>query len=90
MFGYEPPKQQDPGSWDEIVAMIRVVFAELAKPLLAILVTLALVLSTLFLFFSNPPLALIPLAILGAGGWWLVRKDRQAIQDAEDHLPPQR
>ncbi|MEI7926878.1 MAG: hypothetical protein WCI61_11925 [Chloroflexota bacterium] len=90
MFGYEPPKQQDPGSWSEIFAMIRVVFAELARPLLAIFVTLGLVLATLFLLFSNPVMALIPIAILGGGVWWLVRKDKQSIREAEDNLPPHR
>jgi hypothetical protein len=88
MFGYEPKKDdREPGSWGEIFAMIRVVFAELAKPLLMIAVTLTLVMSTLYFFFTNAPLALIPLAFLGLGVWWLVRKDQQAIREAEDNLP---
>lgn len=88
MFGYEPQKpQHEPGSWGEILAIIKVVFGELAKPLLGIVVVLTLVLSTLFLFFMNPPYAVIPLAILGGGVWWLVRRDRQSIQEAEDNLP---
>jgi hypothetical protein len=55
--------------------------------LLGILGVLALVLTTLFLLFMNPPYAVIPLAVLGGGVWWLIRRDRQAIQDAEDNLP---
>jgi hypothetical protein len=90
MFGYEPPKQQDPGSWSEIFAMIRVVFMELARPLLGIIVTLTLVLATLFLFFTSPIYALIPLGILAAGGWWMIRKDQREIREAEDNLPPHR
>lgn len=88
MFGYEPQKpDHEPGSWGEIFAMIRVVFAELAKPLLAIIGGLTLVGATVFLLFSNPPLALIPLALIAGAVWWLIRKDQQAIQDAEDNLP---
>ena len=71
----------------EIFAMIRVVFAELAKPLLMIAVALTLVMSTLYLLFTNAPLALIPLSLLGLAVWWLVRKDQQAIREAEDNLP---
>lgn len=88
MFGYEPPKPPpEPGSWGEIFEVVRVVFREIGKPLLAILGVLTLVLSTLFLFFTDPVYALVPLAILGGGVWWLVRRDRQAIRDAEDNLP---
>ena len=91
MFGYEPQKQgPEPGSWGEILAMVRVVFMELARPLAGILGTLALVMATLFLFFLNPPYALIPLSILGLGVWWLVRKDEASIREAEDNLPPHR
>ena len=70
--------------------MIRVVFGELAKPILAIVGTLALLLTTMFLLFSNPPLAVLPIAVMVAGVWWLVRKDQQTIRDAEDDLPPPR
>ena len=90
MFGYEPPKTEQSGSCGEIFAMIRVVFLELAKPLAAIFVTLGLLLATIILFFTNPPLALIPIAILGLAGWWLIRRDQQAVRDAEDNLPPHR
>jgi len=91
MFGYEPRKpEHEPGSWGEIFAMVRVVFGELAKPILAIVGTLALLLTTIFLLFSNPPLAVLPVAVIIAGGWWLVRRDQQAIRDAEDNLPPHR
>lgn len=90
MFGYEPPKTEQSGSWSEIFAMIRVVFMELAKPLAAIFVTLSLVLAVLILFFTNPPLALIPLAVLVIAGWWLIRRDQQAVRDAQDDLPPHR
>ena len=44
---------------------------------------LALVLATLFALFSNPPLALLPLGILGAGIAYIVRRDRRAQAEEE-------
>lgn len=91
MYGYQPPKRDDQaGSWGEIFAMVGVVFMELARPLLAILVTLGLALSTLILFFTSPLYALLPLSALVGFTWYMVRRDRQSVRDAEDALPPHR
>ena len=87
MYGYEPKNDPPPGSWGDIFAMTRVVLEEVAKPLAAILVVLGLVLTTLFLYFTHPVYALIPLAVLAGLGYWVWRRDQRAIREAEDQLP---
>jgi hypothetical protein len=91
MYGYGPQKpDQEPGSWGEIAAMTRVIFIELAKPLSAIALVLFLVITTVFLLFSNPVYAIVPGAIIAGLSWWLIRRDREAIREAQDSLPPHR
>ncbi|MFA7250016.1 MAG: hypothetical protein WC273_10345 [Dehalococcoidia bacterium] len=88
MFGYEPERPDvEPGSWGEILTLLRIVLIELARPLAAIIGVMALIITTLILFFSHPPFALLPLSALVGLGWYVVRRDQQAIHRAEDALP---
>ena len=88
-YGYEPPKQEQQGSWSEIAALTKAAFIAIGLPLLGIGATLALTLTALVALFTNPLLALIPLSILGVGVAYLVRRDRrtQETLDAEIHGP---
>ncbi len=89
MFGYEPQKpDHQPGSWGETWMLVRIVLIELGRPLLIMVGLIALVVSVFVFLFTNPLISLLPLSVLGYLGYRLVRKDREAIQHAEDALPP--
>jgi hypothetical protein len=82
MYGYQPPPDEPEGSWGETLVMIKVVFQMLA-PVLAVLGgAMLLLVLTLVLLFQHPLLALIPLAGIAAGFYWLVRRDRR-LHDEE-------
>ena len=92
-YGYEPPKHQDQGSWGEIFEMTKAVFIALFIPLSMIGLAILLLLLTIMALFSNPILALLPLGALGAGGYYMVRRDRKAHADLDDEIhnaPPYR
>ena len=86
MYGYRPPDQQPEGSWREVLVIIRVVFEMLGPVLAVILGVLILVVLTFVLLFQFAPLALIPLAILGGGIAWLVRRDHRLQAEEERRL----
>lgn len=83
MYGYQPPQEEPDGSWREIFAITRVAFEVLAKPLGVIMGALGLFILFLWAAFTHIALTLIPIAIFALGIWYLVRKERQAIADAE-------
>lgn len=82
-YGYEPQDDPQAGSWREVWAILRAVFAVLGPPLAIFLVAIALLMLTLFMLLANPALALIPLAIIVLGAWLLIRRDRR-IQDERE------
>jgi positive regulator of sigma E activity len=86
-YGYRPPEQgPGEGSWGEAWEIMKVVFG-LLLPLLGVLIgTLGLIMAALILFFREPVLALIPIAILGLGVWWLIRRDRRTHEEEERRL----
>lgn len=86
MYGYQPPEQEPGGSWGEIFSIIWVVFGILLPPLLALFGVIALLGSAVWLLSIHPLLALGPVAILGLGVWWLVRRDKQEHQTLEEEL----
>ncbi|MSQ30252.1 MAG: hypothetical protein EXR68_07185 [Dehalococcoidia bacterium] len=67
--------------------MTRVVFVELGRPLLAIAGALGLIMATLILLITNQMYALLPIAMIGGGIWYMVRRDRRAAREAEAALP---
>ena len=85
-YGYEPQKQSTEGSWSEVWALTRAVFVALAVPLGLIALALGLVLGAIVALFSNPPLALLPLSILGAGWYYMVQKDKRAQADLDEEI----
>lgn len=83
MYGYQPPQEEPEGSWREIFAITRVAFEVLAKPLAIILGALGLLVVFLWAAFTHIALTLIPLSLLAFAIWYLVRKEKQVIADAE-------
>lgn len=81
-YGYEPPKHDPGGTWGEAFLITKIVFQVLAGPLALLLGTLALLVLTLMALFSYPPLALIPVGIIGVGVGFIVRRDRRMQAEA--------
>ncbi|MGE3960415.1 MAG: hypothetical protein AB7F65_01875 [Dehalococcoidia bacterium] len=86
MYGYQPPQQDPEGSWSEIFVMSRVVLGILAVPILIIFGVLFLLGSAVWLLGVHPLLSLLPLAVLGAGVWVLVERDKKAQRSLEDEI----
>lgn len=82
-YGYEPQDDPQAGSWREVWAILRAVFAVLGPPLAIFIGAIALLMLTLFMLLVNPLLALIPLGIIVFGAWLLIRRDRR-IQDERE------
>jgi len=86
-YGYEPPEDDaSVGGWRETWAILKVVIAVLAPPLLIVFGTVGLITATLMLLLVNPPLALIPVALLGGGATILIRRDRRIADEAEERI----
>jgi hypothetical protein len=82
-YGYEPPKQDSSGSWGEIFVITWVIFGLLAPFMGAIFGVITFVVVTVLLMGLHPLLGLIPLALLAAGAYWVLRRERQkADEDA--------
>jgi hypothetical protein len=81
-FGYEPPKQERPGSWSEVFVITRVAFA-LLLPFIGGMFALMLVfVAMVLLFATHPALALIPLIPVAIVIGYVLRRERIA-HDAE-------
>lgn len=88
MYGYEPPNQQQEGSWREVVLIMRVVFGAIL-PILGVLMGSILLLAlTIFFLLRYPPLALIPLAVIAAIVYLLVRRDRRLHEQERRRIFP--
>jgi hypothetical protein len=82
-YGYEPQDDPQAGSWREVWAILRAVFAVLGPPLAIFLGAITLLMLTIFLLLANPVLALIPLGFIVFGAWLMIRRDRR-IQDERE------
>lgn len=81
-FGYEPPKQDRPGSWSEVFVITRVAFG-LLLPFIGGMFALVLTFVAMVLLFAvHPALALIPLIPIGIVIAIVLRRER-AAHDAE-------
>lgn len=81
-YGYEPPEQDSSGSWGEIFVITWVIFGLLAPFMGAIFGVITFAVVTLLLVELHPLLGLVPLALLAAGAYWVLRRERQKA-DAE-------
>jgi hypothetical protein len=82
-YGYEPQDDPQAGSWREVWAIMRAVFAVLGPPLAIFLGAITLLMLTMFLLLANPILALIPVGLIVFGAWLLIRRDKR-IQDERE------
>ncbi len=86
-YGYEPPEDDAPlGGWRETWAILKVVIGVLVPPLLIVFGTVGLIVASLMMLLINPPLALIPVALLAGGAAILIRRDRHAADEAEERI----
>lgn len=83
MYGYEPPDQEQQGSWREVLLVLRVVFGAILPIIGALVGAMLLLALTVFFLTRYPPLALIPLTVVGAVIYYLVRRDRR-LHEAEE------
>lgn len=76
-YGYEPRKQEQAGSWSEVFMITRVIFGMLLPFLLGLIGVVIFFAVVIVLLGQHPLLALIPFAVVGAGAYWLLRRERQ-------------
>jgi hypothetical protein len=76
-YGYEPPKQDSSASWGEIFVITRVIFGLLAPVMGAIFGVIVFFVVTMLLVGLHPLLGLIPLILLAAGTYGVLRRERQ-------------
>ena len=81
-YGYEPPKQQQPGSWSEVFVITKVAFALLLPFIGGMFALLVTFVAIIMLFAIHPALALIPLVPVAAVFAYFLRRERRA-HDAE-------
>ena len=82
-YGYEPQDDPQAGSWREVWAILRAVFAVMGPPLGIFLGAIFLLMLMIFLLLSNPLLALIPLAGIAAGAYFIIRRDKRIQAERE-------
>ena len=85
-YGYDPQDDPQAGTWGEVWAILRAVFAVLGPPLAMFLGAMALLMLTLYLLLANPILPLIPLAAIVFGAWLLVRRDKRIQDEREEAI----
>lgn len=80
-YGYQPPKQDKPGSWAEVFAITRVAFSLLAPFFGAMLALLITLVAIIMLFAQHPALALIPLIPIAVVIGYFYLRGRRAHED---------
>lgn len=86
MYGYEPPKQQEPGGCRDALVLTRVAFGVLMPILLFGLGAILFVGVSIALFATHWSLALLPLGAVAAGLLWLARRDRRVQREREEEI----
>ena len=89
MYGYEPPDQGQEGSWREVLLILRVTFGAIGPIVGALIGSVLLFALTIFLLIRFPLLALIPLAVIGAGVYLLIRRDRRLHEEERRRIFPE-
>lgn len=75
-YEQKPPEEKPPGCLDVLV-LTRAAFAVLMWPLLALFAAMAALILVIYLFLMNPPLALIPIALLVLAALAFARWERR-------------
>jgi hypothetical protein len=89
MYGYEPPKSSEEGSWRETFAVVLIAFRVLLPVMGIIAGVMGTVVFTLYLATIDGRLMLVPIML--AGGilvWFLRRERRQQAEEQERLLGP--
>ncbi len=82
-YGYEPPRQDQGGSWREIFLITRMVFGMLAPFIGAMVGVIVLIVLEIVLVGIHWLLGVVPLLPIAAVVFWLLRRERrQAERDA--------
>ena len=85
-YGYEPPKQDKPGSWAEVFALTRVAFSLLMPFILAMMGLLIVFVAMLILFAQHPLLGLLPLIPVAIAIGYFYRRGRREHADEVDRI----
>ena len=85
-YGYEPQDESEAGSWREVWAILQAVFAVLGPPLAIFLGAIGLLMFTFYLLLANPPLALIPVAVIVLGAYLIARRDKRIEAEREQAI----
>ncbi len=83
---YERGSSPDPGSWREILLIIRIVFEVLIPPLFFIILSLGLVVAFFILLLNGSVFAIVPVVLFVLEITWIVRKGSSAQLESRDHL----
>jgi len=83
---YERGNSPDPGSWREILLIIRIVFEVLIPPLFFIIVSLGLVVAFFILLLNGSIFAVIPMGLFALEIIWIARKGSSAQLESRDGL----
>ena len=82
MYGYEPPKSSDEGSWRETFAIVLVAFRVLMPVIGLIAGVMGVVALTLVLATIDGRLILVPVTVgVGTLVWFLRREKRQQAEE---------
>lgn len=84
------PNDPAPGSWGEIFYFTRAAFQVLLAPLGMMLGGVLVFVFLLYTLVNRSLLVVIPLAILGLGVWYLMRRDRRMRAQIDEEMYPRR
>ena len=83
---YDRGSSPDPGSWREILLIIRIVFEVLIPPLFFIIVSLGLVVAFFILLLNGSIFAIVPVGLFALEIIWIARKGNSAQLESRDQL----
>jgi hypothetical protein len=84
MYGYEPPKSSEEGSWRETFAIVLIAFRVLIPVVGIMAAVMGTVALTLVLGTVDGRLMLVPVAVVGSVLVWFLRRERrQQIAEQE-------
>ena len=83
---YHRGNSPDPGSWREILLIIRIVFEVLIPPLFFIIISLGLVVAFFILLLNGSIFAIVPVGLFALEIIWIVRKGNSAQVESREQL----
>jgi hypothetical protein len=86
MYGYEPPKSSEEGSWRETFTVVLIAFRVLMPIIGVIAAVMGTVALTLVLGTIDARLVLLPVAIVGSVLFWFLRRERRQQLEEQERL----